>query len=33
VLGSVAMATLHHSPRPVVVVPHRADRAVLEEER
>lgn len=23
-LGSVAMATLHHSPRPVVVVPHRA---------
>ena len=24
-LGSVAMAALHHSPRPVVVVPHRAD--------
>jgi nucleotide-binding universal stress UspA family protein len=23
-LGSVAMATLHHSPCPVVVVPHRA---------
>lgn len=24
-LGSVAMATLHHCPRPVVVVPHRAE--------
>jgi nucleotide-binding universal stress UspA family protein len=23
-LGSVVMATLHHSPRPVVVVPNRA---------
>jgi len=34
VLGSVAMATLHHSPRPVVVVPHRAavDRGIREEE-
>jgi len=34
VLGSVAMATLHHSPRPVVVVPHRAalDRDIRKEE-
>jgi nucleotide-binding universal stress UspA family protein len=33
-LGSVAMATLHHCPRPVVVVPGRAalDRANREEE-
>jgi len=33
-LGSVAMATLHRSPRPVVVVPHRAavDRDIREEE-
>ena len=33
-LGSVALATLHHSPRPVVVVPHRTafDRDIREEQ-